>query len=176
MLQRKKRAASNTWFKLGRPKITSGEKAGQRDQERITASIQVIPDDFDKYGDRKVTGFTLAEIAHCRETGEGKTLLLNPEDPDSPIVARISVGEGIDQFTKVELGQILEGMGGAVLSTPSPLDDKDRMRLKLERDLEPKDKGGRPKKNVVVADPTANGPASTGAVDSEDSTARAVSE
>lgn len=152
--------------------ITSGEKAGQHDQERITAQIQVIPsDDFNQYGDRKVAGFTLTEIARIVETGVGQTILINPEDPDSAIVARIAVGDGIDQFTLPELRQIIKEMGGTVLSTPSPLDDKDRLRVKLERDLEPPNRGGRPKKNAVVTNPSADGPASSGPTDSEDSTA-----
>jgi hypothetical protein len=176
MLQRKARAAANTWYKLGRPLITSGDRAGQHDQERITAQIQVIEDDLGPYGERKVTGFTLAEIAKCAATGQGQTILLNPEDPDSVIVARISVGTGIDQFTVDELHEVIRGMGGVVLSTPSPLDDKDRLRIKLERDLAPKEKGGRPKKNVTLSDTSTDGPAGVGAVDSQDSAARAVSE
>lgn len=177
MLQRKKGKASNTWYKLGRPMITSGESAGQRDQERITASLQVIPEEsFGAFDERKVTGFTLSEIAEVVETGSSKVLRLNPEDPDSTIIARIVVGSGLDEFTLPELREILTEMGGVVLSSPSPLDDKDRMRIKLQKDLEPKSKGGRPKKIVVVADSTANGPSRTGPVDSPDSATGTVSE
>lgn len=177
MLQRKSGKASNTWYKLGRPLITSGDAAGQRDQERITASIQVIPEEiFGPFDVRKVTGFTLSEIAEIVETGASKVLKLNPEDPDSTIIARIVPGPGMDEFTLPELRQILEAHGGTVLSSPSPMDDKDRMRIKLQKDLEPKNKGGRPKKVVVVADSTADGPAGVGAVDSPDSAAGTVSE
>ena len=167
MLQRKKRKAANTWYKLGRPLIASGEKAGQWDQERITASIQVIPEeDFNEYGDRKVTGFTLSEIADAIKTGKSNILRLNPEDQDSAIVARMVVGSGLDEFTAVELQQILDEAGGTVISKPSPMDDKDRMREKMKRDMEPKSKGGRPKKIVVIADPTADGPTEVGPTDS----------
>lgn len=177
MLQRKRGKASNTWYKLGRPLITSGETAGQRDQERIMATIQVIPEEiFGPFGERKVTGFTLSEIAEVVETGVAKILRLNPEDPDSTIVARIVPGAGLDEFTRPELQRILTEMGGTVLSSPSPMDDKDRMRIKLERDLEPKSKGGRPKKIVVVADTTADGPDGAGPTGSPDSAAGTVSE
>lgn len=177
MLQRKKGKASNTWYKLGRPLITSGESAGQRDQERITARIQVIPEEsFDSFNERKVTGFTLSEIAEVIETGVAKVLRLNPEDPESTIIARIIPGGGMDEFTRPELQQIIEAHGGKVLSSPSPMDDKDRMRIKLEKDLEPKSKGGRPKKIVVVEDSTANGPDGAGAVGGADPAAGTVSE
>lgn len=140
MLLRKARKASNTWYRLGRPKITSGEMAGQRDQERIVVSIQIVPEDsFDEYGDRKVTGFTLKEIAEMVETGTGKTILSNPEDQmEGLVLAQISIGDGMDQVTLTELRQILDAMGGTVLSTPSPLDTKDRERLRAEKDPEPK--------------------------------------
>ena len=140
MLERKKRKASNTWYRLGRPMITSGEMAGQRDQERIVVSIQIVPEgSFDEYGDRKVTGFMLSEIVEMVETGKGKTLYGNVDDnTESVVFASISIGDGMNQVTITELKQILEAMGGKVLSTPSPMDTKDRERRRLEKDPEVK--------------------------------------
>ena len=135
MLMRKERKASNTWYRLGRPMITSGEQAGQRDQERIVVSIQIVPEgNADEYGDRKVTGFTLSEIAEMVETGKGKTLYGNPDDAtESVAFTEISIGSGMYQVTITELKQILAEMGGNVLSTPSPLDEKDRARIRGDK-------------------------------------------
>ncbi|HDY65169.1 MAG TPA: hypothetical protein ENH84_02905, partial [Phycisphaerae bacterium] len=140
MLERKKRRSSNTWYRLGRPMITSGEQAGQRDQERIVVSIQIVPEDvFNQYGDRKVSGFTLSEIAEMVETGVGKTIWSNPEDQVTGIVlAKIEIGDGMYQVSLTELKQILSESGGKILSTPSPVDDKDRARMRGENDQEVK--------------------------------------
>lgn len=140
MLERKKRKASNVWYRLGRPMIESGEAAGTRDQERMVVSIQIVPEgSFDEYGDRKVTGFTLSEIAEMVETGKGKILLSNPEEGIEGIVlAQISVGDGMHQVSITELKQILTEAGGKVLSTPSPLDAKDRERMRAQKDPEVK--------------------------------------
>ena len=140
MLLRKARKASNTWYRLGRPMITSGEQAGQRDQERIVVSIQIVPEDvFNQYGDRKVTGFTLSEIAEMVETGEGKTLWSNPEDQVEGIVlAKIEIGAGMYQVSLTELKQILSESRGKILSTPSPVDEKDRARMREQKDPEVK--------------------------------------
>ena len=140
MLLRKARRASNTWYRLGRPLIPSGEMAGQHDQERIVVSIQIVPEgSFDEYGDRKVTGFMLSEITEMVETGKGKTLYGNVDDnTESVAFARISIGDGMNQVTITELKQILEAMGGKILSTPSPMDNKDLARLRALKDPEVK--------------------------------------
>ena len=140
MLLRKARKASNTWYRLGRPMIESGEQAGQRDQERSVVSIQIVPEGvLNEYGDRKVTGFTLSEIAEMVETGTGMTIWSNPEDQiEGLALAKIEVGDGMYQVTITELKQILAETGGNVLSTPSPLDEKDRARIRGDKDPEVK--------------------------------------
>ena len=169
MLLRKARKASNTWYRLGRPKIESGEQAGQRDQERIVVSIQIVPEDvFNEYGDRKVTGFTLSEIAEMVKTGKGKTIWSNPEEQvEGVILAKIDIGDGMFQVSITELKQILTAMGGTVLSSLSPMDDKDRARMKTEKDPEVKvvvvqgHAGPQEEKNADKPSPEPDEPTST---------------
>ncbi len=164
MLLRKARKASNTWYRLGRPMIESGEQAGQRDQERSVVSIQIVPEGvLNEYGDRKVTGFTLSEIAKMVETGTGMTIWSNPEDQiEGLALAKIEVGDGMYQVTITELKQILAEMGGNVLSAPSPLDEKDRARIRGDKDPEVK---------VVVVQAQAGPPPGSGPVMGSDGSA-----
>lgn len=169
MLIRKNKAAANSWYKLGRPIITSGDKAGQRDTERIVFNLKVIPEDaFTMFGDRKVTGFTLDEIKAVYNGGPPQYLY--GEEVDDILLAKLEMGPGMDQVTKEELGQVIEAVTKTgILNTPSPLDPADRMRLNLEQQMAPKNKGGRPKKNAIVADTSTDGPSGTGSTGGKDS-------
>lgn len=137
MLQRKKKAARNTWYKLYRPLIETGELAGQRDTQRIGARVQVIPEEsFNEYGDKKTNGFTLSEIRQVIKTGKTAYNRLEEDmDGDSSVYsAKLAMGDGDDEFTKEELKEIVETMEkeGGVYTKPSPMDAQDYARLERE--------------------------------------------
>ena len=134
MLQRKEKKSSNTWYKLARPMITSGEDAGKRDSERITFSLQVIPDGaFTLFGERKITGFTVEEIRKVYETGE--PMYLMAEEVEDTVLAKLEIGPREDQVTKDELKQVLDAVAkSGILLSPSPLDKEDRLRIAQEKE------------------------------------------
>lgn len=160
-VERGKRKAINKFYKMGRPLITSGEKAGQRDTERITARIQVVPEAMDQYHEKKLNGFTLEEIEAVRKTG-------NPvyvRNQEGVVTAKIEVGTDLDQWTVEELDEVIAAVkadGGPVLDE-SPLDRYDLERLGLQNAQRPqqiivqmpqaeeqeKRKPGRPRKDAV---------------------------
>lgn len=134
MVERKSEKAANVWFKQGRPVIADGERAGQRDTERITATVQIIPDDaFDDFGNRKLNGFTLDELKKCHETGEPLII----RNSDGAVTARVVIGNDDFSFTKKELKQIItevEKTGVQLLK--SPMDRSDLERLGQRRNIE----------------------------------------
>jgi len=168
MLQRKKRAAKNTWFKLFSPLITTGERQGQRDYER-KVEIRVIPEaSFNIYGDKKTNGFTLSELKHLIKTG-GPLENHNQDDMDSDVSsvsARVVMGTGDGEFSKDELQQIVTTMEkeGGPWSPQSPMDAQDVERMKRE---------GRWNDDSTVA--PANGPSVVGPLSREAEPATAVS-
>ncbi len=135
-LQRKKRAARNTWFKLYRPIIETGEKQGQRDYQR-SVKIQIIPEEsFNVYGDKKTNGFTLSEVKGLIENGG---VLENHREDDmegdaSYVTATVKMGDRPDEFSKKELQHIVRTMEkeGGVYNQASPFDREDYDRLNRE--------------------------------------------
>ena len=149
MVLRGKRLAANKFYKMARPLIASGDKAGQRDTERITARIQVIPDVTDSYGTKLLTGFTVDEIKQVIETGER----IWCENGEGVVTAEIKVGSGDDEWTLTELREVLDMVGedGPVMRE-SPMNAKDMEEATMKQALAPK-KVGRPKKNVAKPTP-----------------------
>lgn len=127
MLKRKEGKAANEWVKIERPIITSGEKAGQRDSERITARVLVIGETaFTPFGERKLNGFTLDELKGCLESGEDLII----KNPEGTVTARVSVGQNIDQFSRSELKEIIEAVDeSGILLVESPVDQADLERM-----------------------------------------------
>lgn len=126
MVERKGEKARNTFVKKARPVIVDGERAGQRDSERVTAFVQVIPDGaFGAFGERKLNGFTLAEIEEVLASG-GRKQITNEE---GRVTAWVEVGDQDHQFTKDELQQIVDAVrADGVMISPSPMDQADLER------------------------------------------------
>lgn len=123
MVYRKEQKAANVWYKLGRPIIKDGERAGQRDSERITATLQVIPDTaFDGFGNRLLNGFTLDEL---RDAAENKKDLVIRNREGNP-TALVRIGDDDFSFSVRELKQIIKAVeesGVQVLESPMNQDD-----------------------------------------------------
>lgn len=176
VIGRGKRKARNKFYKINSPLITSGHMAGRRDSPRITARLQIIPDTaFDQFNDRKLTGFTLAELQTVADGGEPVILT----DNDDRVMAKLSLGPALDQWTKAELCEILDTVreSGGVFLTASRQDTSDLQREKLSQGQQPivvnlspeavAPKTRRPKSVVKPARP--NGPPEARVADSESS-------
>lgn len=172
VVMRGSRKARNKFYKLGRPMITSGDKKGQRDSERIVAQIRIIPNATDMFGRRKLTGFTVDEIRQVADGGG--PLTVEDDENKGRVLASLSCGPGLEQWTKEELYEIVDTVTkeGGPLLLPSRMDQKDLERLRLTQpqevrvtleqpvsepveDEEPPKRRGRPPKNV--AEPIAEG-------------------
>lgn len=131
---RGEREARNKWVLLASP-IDPSEPA-KRMSERCTARLQVIPDAaFDQYGDRKIAGFTIAEIKEVYDTGEPKVIRRRDGVVECKLIVGTDPGKG--EWPRRELGRIIEQIEeSGVLLTTAPMAVDERQQEALKRIME----------------------------------------